>query len=97
MDIEKFIVDNEIINQMPSLLVALDLNSKFIATNKTGLLWTGFKSGDAMAGKTYGDMPCKASEQHDSFIEQDGIILKNNGCGKILGFIVIITMTGRLY
>lgn len=84
MDIAN-IVNNDFINQMPGLLVVLDLNSKFIAANNTALSWTGFKHPSQMIGKTYYDMHCKASEQHESFVEQDKAILKNNGHGKIFG------------
>ncbi|OAI48513.1 hypothetical protein AYO45_04745 [Gammaproteobacteria bacterium SCGC AG-212-F23] len=85
MNIEKLIPHNNFIDQMPGLWVALDLNSHFLSANTTAMQWTGFKSRDSMIGKTYCDMLCKASEQHENFINQDKIILKNNGHGKIFG------------
>lgn len=85
MKIENYLPPNEFIDQMPGLFVILDLNSKFIAANKIALDWTGFDSRDLMIGKTYSDMHCQASLQHKNFINQDKLIFKNNGRGKIFG------------
>src|SRR3990167_36398 len=85
MNIERLLPNNQFINQMPGPFVVLDLNSHFIIANDTALRWTGLKSHEVMIGKTYADMPCKASEEHESFVNQDQAILKNNGYGKIFG------------
>ncbi|MDR3503698.1 MAG: LuxR C-terminal-related transcriptional regulator [Legionella sp.] len=74
------------INNLPGLYVVLDLQSRFLSANQTTLSWTGFKSLDVMKGLSYGDMPCKASEQHENFVAQDQLILnQKNGYGKIIG------------
>lgn len=74
------------VNHLPGLYVVLDLESRFLAGNNAALDWTGFTSEDQMIGKTYSDMPCRASEQHANFIMQDQLIIKNhNGYGKIIG------------
>src|SRR5688572_5111026 len=85
MNIENLLPKNDFINQMPGLFVALDLDSRFLAANNVAMQWTGFKSRESMLQKTYHDMPCPASEEHENFINQDRIILSNNGHGKIFG------------
>jgi len=81
----RFSISQQFIDQMPGLFVVLDKQSRFMMANNSAKQWTGFKSTDEMIGKTYHEMPCKASEQHEDFVTQDRLILNNKGHGQILG------------
>ncbi len=83
--IEKLLPSQAFINQMPNCFTVSDLNSQFLLANNTSIQWFGFKSLDAMTGKIYADMPCRAAEQHANFMQQDEMILQNKGHGKIIG------------
>jgi DNA-binding CsgD family transcriptional regulator len=83
--IDELNINMDFINQLPGLFAVADLDSKFIVGNHLMLDWGGFKSHDAMIGKTYCDVPCKVSEEHEDFIFQDNAVLKNNGYGQLFG------------
>jgi len=82
----KLIINQQIIDHMPGLWVAMDFSGRFLALNQTALQWTGFVSKELAKGLTYADMPCKASEKHEEFIAQDKLIIARDGYGRILGF-----------
>jgi len=65
------IINQDFIEQMPGGVLVLDVHSIFLAGNKQVLHWLGFESHEQLIGKTYGNMPCKASEQHDDFVNLD--------------------------
>lgn len=76
----------DLVNQMSGLFLVMDKNSRFILANKVAANWTGFKSSDSMLGKTYHDMLCKASEQHDIFKNQDTLTRNRDKHVKIVGY-----------
>jgi len=65
------IISQSFIEQMPGGVTVSDLDSKFLMGNKVFLDWSGFNAAVKMIGKTYYDMLCKASEQHEAFIQLD--------------------------
>lgn len=80
------VINEDLINQIPGFFLVMDINSKFIATNKMTLKLIGFKSHDAMISKTYCNMPCKVANQHEIFMQQDKIVLARNNPLRILGY-----------
>lgn len=76
----------DLVNQMSGLFVVMDKNSRFIFANNVAAKWAGFKSSDSMLGKTYCDMLCKASNQHDIFANQDTVTRDRDTHVKIVGY-----------
>lgn len=77
--------NEEFINQIPGFFGLLSLESKFISTNKTGSLWTGFSCPEDMVGLSYEDVHCKAAEDAELFIQHDKSVLIN-GTLRFLGY-----------
>ncbi len=86
IDSLNILINQAFIDQIPGLFVVMDLESRFLAMNKTALEWTGFKSYDAMVNETYCNMPCKVAEKHEVFVQQDNVTRERNGPLKILGY-----------
>lgn len=62
---------------MPGLFAVTDLNLQFLLGNRTALELTGFKILKAMKNRSYSNMPCKASENCEIFVEQDKHLIRD--------------------
>lgn len=80
------IVSQQFINQMPGFFCISDLKSRFILTNDYVVKYGGFSSQDMISGKSYYDMNCKASLQHEIFTKQDILTKEQDYPLKLLAY-----------
>ena len=79
------VINTQLMKQIPGFFGILSLNSQFRYFNETGLRWTGYRSVDQIIDKTYADVPCKVSEDHQFHLDQDKKVL-TDGHIKFLGY-----------
>lgn len=74
---DAFINNIELLNQLPGWICIKSLDSIFIQGNNNFIDLVGAKNRDWLIGRTDHDIPCKASEFAESFIEEDKAVLQS--------------------
>src|SRR4051812_5639468 len=77
---------DKFINQIPGYFGIVDLQSKFVTLNKTGLQWIGFETSDEVNDVPYYKMRCRAAEASEFFIYQDGLAKLDSNQLRFLGY-----------